>query len=113
MRCHEVQVLKVCDKPTILAFSVYQNPDADDIISNCLLTSMAAVQESDRKETFLFVGDAHHRVWYRVWLSSVSPTNDNGLIVLDFSSEVGCEQLIHRPTHRSGNLLLCFSYYKN
>ena len=24
----------------------------------------------------------------------------------DFSSEAGCEQLIHKPTHRSGNCLI-------
>ena len=69
----------------------------------CLLTSMAATQNSDRKAAFVFVGDfnAHHREW----LSSVSPTNCHGLKALDFSSEAGCEQLIHKPTHRSGNCL--------
>ena len=103
-RCHEVQVLKVCGKTNnFYIFSVYRNPDADDSIYDCLLTSMAAIQESDRKAAFVFVGDfnAHHRDW----LSSVSPTNCHGLKAFDFSSEAGCEQLVHKPTHRSGNCL--------
>ena len=89
-------------------FSVYRNPDANDSIFDCLLTSLAAIQESDNKAAFLFVGDfnAHHREW----LSSVSPTDCHGLRALDFTSEAGCEQLIHGPTHRSGNCLdLIFS----
>ena len=103
-RCHEVQVVKVCGKTNnFYIFSIYRNPDADDSIFDCLLTSMAAIQNSDRKAAFVFVGDfnAHHREW----LSSVSPTNCHGLKAFDFSSEAGCEQLIHKPTHRSGNCL--------
>ena len=103
-RCHEVQVLKVSGKTNnFYLFSIYRNPDADDSIYDCLLTSMAAIQESDRKAAFVFVGDfnAHHREW----LSSVSPTNCHGLKAFDFSSEAGCEQLVQKPTHRSGNCL--------
>ena len=72
-------------------------------MEDCLLLSMAAIQESDRKASFVFVGDfnAHHREW----LNSVSPTNCHGLRAIDFSTESGCEQIIHRPTHRSGNTL--------
>ena len=72
------------------------------------LTSMAAIQESDEKAAFLFVGDfnAHHKEW----LDSVSPTNCHGLRAFDFASEAGCEQLVYRPTHRSGKCLdLVFS----
>ena len=103
-RCHEVQVFKVCGKTNnFYLFSVYRNPDADDSIFDCLLTSMAAIQESDRKAAFLFIGDfnAHHREW----LGSVSPTNCHGLKAFDFSCQAGCEQLVCRPTHRSGNCL--------
>ena len=103
-RCHEVQVFKVCGKTNnFYLFSVYRNPDADDSIFDCLLTSMAAIQESDRKAAFLFIGDfnAHHREW----LGSVSPTNCHGLNAFDFSCQAGCEQLVCRPTHRSGNCL--------
>ena len=103
-RCHEVQVFKVCGKTNnFYLFSIYRNPDADDSIFDCLFTSMAAIQESDRKAAFLFVGDfnAHHREW----LGSISPTNCHGLRAFDFSCQAGCEQLVCRPTHRSGNCL--------
>ena len=64
---------------------------------------MAVIQENDRKASFVFAGDfnAHHREW----LNSVSPTNCHGLRAMDFAAESGCEQIIHRPTHRSGNTL--------
>ena len=64
---------------------------------------MASIQEDDRKSAFLFMGDfnAHHREW----LKSVFPTNCHGIRAFDFSSESGCDQLIRRPTHRSGNTL--------
>ena len=41
----------------ISIFSVYPNPDADDGIFDCLLVSMAAIQENDRKASFVFVGN--------------------------------------------------------
>ena len=83
--------------------SVYRNPDADDGIFDCLLVSMAAIQENDRKASFVFIGDfnAHHKEW----LNSISQTDCHGLRALDFSSESGCDQIIHSPTHRSGNCL--------
>ena len=102
--CHEVLVLKVCGKHSnFYLFSIYRNPDADDEIFDCLLNSMAFIQENYRKAAFLFVGDfnAHHREW----LNSVSPTDCHGLRAVDFSTESGCDQLIQRPTHRSGNTL--------
>ena len=102
--CHEVLVLKVCGKHSnFYLFAVYRNPDLDDQIFDCLLNSMAVIQENDRKAAFLFVGDfnAHHREW----LNSVSPTDCHGRRALDFSTESGCDQLIHRSTHRSGNIL--------
>ena len=83
--------------------SVYRNPDADDGIFDCLLVSMAAIQENDRKASFVFIGDfnAHHKEW----LNSISQTDCHGSKALDFSSESGCDQIIHSPTHRSGNCL--------
>ena len=102
--CHDVLVLKVCDKHSnFYLFSIYRNPDADDEIFDCLLNSMASIQENDRKAAFLFVGDfnAHHRKW----LNSVSPTDCHGLRAIDFSTESGCDLLIQRPTHRSGNAI--------
>ena len=45
--------------------SLYCNPDRDDRIFDCLLTSMAAVQAEDVRASFLFVGDlnGHHQDW--------------------------------------------------
>ena len=103
-KCHEIQVFKVCGRTNnFYLFSVYRNPDADDSIFDCLLISMAMIQEKDSKAAFLYLGDfnAHHKEW----LDSVSPTNCHGLRALDFSSESGCDQLIHGATHRSGNCL--------
>ena len=103
-RCHEVLVLKVCGKHNnFYLFSVYRNPNANDDIFDCLLNSMAYIQENDRKAAFLFVGDfnAHHREW----LNSVSNTDCHGRRAFDFSTESGCDQLIQRPTHESGNIL--------
>ena len=103
-RCHEVLVLKVCGKHSnFYLFSIYRNPNANDAIFDCLLNSMASIQENDRKAAFLFVGDfnAHHKEW----LNSVSDTDCHGRRALDFSTESGCEQLIQRPTHKLGNIL--------
>ena len=69
--CHEVQIIKVCGKHNnFYWFSLYRNPDADDGIYDCLLVSMAAIQENDRKASFVFIGDfnAHHKKW----LNSIS-----------------------------------------
>ena len=102
--CHEVQIIKACGKQNnFYLFSVYWNPAADDKIFYRLLVSMAAIQENDRKASFVFIGDfnAHHKEW----LNSISQTDCHGLRALDFSSESGCDQIIHSPTHRSGNCL--------
>ena len=102
--CHETQIIKVCGKHNnFYLFSVYRNPDADDGIFECLLVSMAAIQENDRKASFVFIGDfnAHHKEW----LNSVSNTDSHGLRALDFPSESGCDQIIHNSNHRSGNCL--------
>ena len=102
--CHEVQVMKVCGRlHNFYLFSIYRNPDLDDSIFDCLLSSMASIQGSDRKASFIFVGDfnAHHRDW----LNSVSQTDCHGVAALDFATQSGCEQLIAGPTHRSGNCL--------
>ena len=87
----------------IYLFSVYRNPDADNGIFDCLLVSMAAIQESDRKASFVFIGDFN--AYHKEWLNSISQTNCHGFRALDFSSESGCDQIIHNPTHRSGNCL--------
>ena len=82
-------------------FSVYQNLHADDGIFDCVVVSMAAIQENDRKASFVFIGDfnAHHKEW----LNSISQNDCHGLKALDFSAESGCDQIIHNPTHRLGS----------
>ena len=62
--CCEMVVFRVCGvRQNLYVFSLYRNPDLDDRISDCLLTSMAAVQAEDVRASFLFVGDlnGHHQ----------------------------------------------------
>ena len=54
-------------------FSLYCNPDLDDWIFNCLLTSMAAVQYEDVHASFLFVGDLNG--YHQEWLGSMTVTH--------------------------------------
>ena len=52
-------------------FSQYRNPDLNDQISECLLSTMAAVQAVDVRASFLFMGDLNgHHV---DWLGSIPP----------------------------------------
>ena len=87
----------------VYIFSIYRNPDLDDSIYDCLLSSIASIQSKDVKSSIIFVGDfnAHHREW----LSSISPTNTHGRSAYDFSNVSGCTQLVNEPTHESGNRL--------
>ena len=89
-KCHETQVFKVSGKHSnFYIFSLYRNPDLDGSIYDCLIDRIATVQESDRRASFVFVGDlnAHHRDW----LNSVSQTDHHGIAALDFATVSGCE----------------------
>ena len=102
--CHEVQLIRVCSKHNnFYIFSLYRNPNSDDVLYECLLNSMGNIQATDRKSSFIFVGDlnAHHKEW----LNSISDTNIHGIKALDFSNLSGCDQLINEPTHQLGNCL--------
>ena len=56
--CYERQVFRVCGvRQNLYVFSVYRNPDLDDLIFDCLLTSIADVQTEGVRASFLFVGD--------------------------------------------------------
>ena len=83
-------------------FSLYCNPDLDDWIFDCLLTSMAARQAEDVRSSFLFVGDlkGHHQEW----LGSAT-TNRHGVAAFDFATVSGCDQLVVGPTHAHGGTL--------
>ena len=64
--CCEIVFFRVCGvRQSFYVFSIYRNPDLDDRIFDCLLTSMAAVQAEDVRASFLFVGDlnGHHQEW--------------------------------------------------
>ena len=55
---------RVCGvKQNLYVFSLYRNPDLDERIFDCLLTSMAAVQAEDVHDSFLFGGNlnGHHQ----------------------------------------------------
>ena len=80
-------------------FSLFRNPDLDDRIYGCLLTSMATVLAEDVRASLLFVGDLNgHR---REWLGSTT-TNRHGVEALDFTTVSGCDQLVVDPTHAHG-----------
>ena len=83
-------------------YSLYRNPDQDDRIYDCLLTSMAAVQAGDVRASLLFVGDlnGHHQEW----LGSTM-TNSHGVAALDYGTVSGCDQLVVGPTHARGGIL--------
>ena len=77
-------------------YSLYRNPDQDDRIYDCLLTSMAAVQAEDVRASFLFVGDlnGHHQDWF-----GSATTNSYCVAAFDFATVSGCDQLVVGPTH--------------
>ena len=83
-------------------FSLYLNPDLDDRIFDCLLTSMGAVQAEDVCASFRLVGDfdGHHQEW----LCSTT-TNRHCVAAFDFATVSGCDQLVDGPTHARGGTL--------
>ena len=96
-------VLRVCGvRQNLYVYSLYRNPELDDLIFDCLLASMAAVQAEDVRASFLFVGDlnGHHQEW----LGSMT-TNRHGVAAYDFSTVSGCDQLVVGPTHARGGTL--------
>ena len=93
-------VFRVCGvRQNFYMFSLYRNPDLDDRIFYCLLTSMAAVQAEDVRASFLFVGDlnGHHQEWLRS-----TTTNRHGVAAFDFATVSGCDQLVVGPTYARG-----------
>ena len=96
-------VVRVCGlRQNFYVYSLYHNPDQDDHIYDCLLTSMAAVQAEAVRASFLFVGDlnGHHQEW----LGSTT-TNSHGVAAFDFPTVFGCDQLVVGSTHACGGIL--------
>ena len=57
-------VFRICGvRQNLYVYNLYHNPDLDDLIFDCLLSSMAAVQAEDVRASFLFAGDlnGHHQ----------------------------------------------------
>ena len=90
--CCEMLVVRVCGlRQNFYVYNLYRNPDKDDRIYDCLLTSMAAMQAEDVRASFLFLGNlnGHHQEW----LGSAT-TNSHGVAAFDFDcvrlGSVGC-----------------------
>ena len=101
--CCGILFFMVCGvRQNIYVYSLYRNPDLDDRIFNCLLSSMAAVQAKDVRASFLFVSDlnGHHQEW----LGSTI-TNRHGVAAFDFATVSICDQLVVGPTHARGGTL--------
>ena len=53
-----MMTFKVCGaRQNFYVFSLYRNPDLNDQICDCLLTSMPAVQAKNVRASFMSVGD--------------------------------------------------------
>ena len=101
--CCEMLVVRVSGlRHNFYVYSLYHNPDQDDRIYDCLLTSMAAVQAEDVRASFLFVGDLNDH--HQEWLGSTT-TNSHGVAAFDFATVSGCDQLVVGPTHARGGIL--------
>ena len=90
--CCEMLVYMMCGaRQNFYVFSLYRNPDLDDRIYDCLLTSMAAMQAADVHASLMFVGDlnGHHQER----LGSTT-TNCYGVAALDYAIISGCDQLV-------------------
>ena len=88
--CCEILFFKVCGvRENLYVLSLYRNPNLDDRIFDCLLTSMVAVQAEVIRASFLLVGDlnSHHLGW----LGSTT-TNRHGVAAFDFATVSGCVQ---------------------
>ena len=102
-------IFRVCGaRQNLYVFSLYGNPDLDDRIFACLLTSLAAVQAEDVRASFLFVSDlnGHHQEWLGspVVLQPLQP-NRHGVAAFYFATVSGCDQLVVGPTYARGGTL--------
>ena len=98
-----MQVFRICGaRQNLYVFGLYRNPDLDDRIFDCLLTSMAAVQAEDVRASFLFVSDLN--VHHQEWLGSTI-TIRHGIPAFDFATVSGCDQLVVGSTHARGGTL--------
>ena len=96
-------VFRVGDaRQNLYVFSLYRNPDLDDLIFDCLLTSMAAVQAENVRASFLFECDlnGHHQKW-------LGSTTTNRMVLQPLTSQLclfAISWLWARPMHVVGHL---------
>ena len=99
--CCEMLVFRVCgERQNLYVYSLYRNPDLDDLIFYCLLASMAAVQAEDVRASFVGDLNSHHQEW----LGSTT-ANRHGVAAFDFATVYCCDQLVVGPTHARGGTL--------
>ena len=75
----------------------------DDLIFDCSLTSMAAIQAEDVRASFLFVGDlnCHHQEWL-----GYTSTNRLGVAAFDFATVLVAINLLSPSQACGGTLTL-------
>lgn len=106
--CQEILLIKICSLFNNYIFSLYRDLDANYSICDCLLNSIATVQDVDTRASFVFIGyvNAHH--WE--WLNSISPTDAQGKTALDFSYLSRCDQI--HPNGISDHSGVAFNFKK-
>ena len=75
-------------RKNLYVFRLKNTHDQDDPVSDCLLTSMAAMQAEDMHGSFLFVCDLN--VHDQEWLGSMT-TNCHGVETFDFTTVSSCD----------------------
>ena len=100
--CCEITNFSPCGvKQNLHVFNLYRNPNLDDQIFYCLLTSVATVQAEYVCASFLFVGDLNAFIWSGLVLRPRTV-----MVLQPLTSQLGCDQLmVVGPTHASGGTL--------
>ena len=104
--CCEMLVLRFCGtRQNFYAFRLNRN---SDLIYDCLLTWMAAVQAKELPLSSLFAGDLNGH--NQEWLGSTTMYL-HGVAAFDFDRVVGNDQLVVDQTHLGGDTvdLLCLT----
>ena len=101
--CSELMFFRVYDvRQNFIVISLYRNHPLDDLIFDCLLTSMAVMQARDVCTSSMFVADLNGQ--HQEWLGSTT-TNRHGVAAFDYSILPGCDQLVVGQTHARGGTL--------
>ena len=90
-------------RQNLYVFNCYRNPDLDDRIFDCLLTSMDAVQAENACASFLFVGNLNGLI-RSGWVLQPQIV----MVLQPLTSQlclVNCDQLVVGSTHARGGIL--------